>query len=100
MAHWSGYANSDISNKMTRGPVNWPHIVLAARQKLKNSKWPRGITSLIKNGLNNVRRGYEDAILGDEEAGADCDKEAIIALSDNWKNGMTGISRPSVAGLD
>lgn len=100
VAHWSGYANRNIGNKVTRGPMDRPHVVMAARQELKDSERACGAALLIKNSLNNVRRGYEDAILGNEEAGADSDKETVLALSDDWKNCMTGVRWLSIASLN
>jgi hypothetical protein len=73
------------------------YIVVATRQKLKNTKGASGFTLRIKNSFDYMRSGDENTVLGNEEAGSDGNKETILPLGDDGEDRVTDIGLLSVA---
>ena len=96
VVHWHGYPDRDIGNEMPGDSMDRSYIVMVAGQELKNAEGASGITLFIKDSFYYMRCSDEDAVLSNEEAGPDRNKETVLPLRDNGEDGLAEVRLRSV----
>jgi hypothetical protein len=92
VVHWRGYSNRDIGNAMPGGSMDRSYREVVVGQELKDAEGASDVTLIIKNGGDYMRRCDEDAVLSNEEAGPDRNKEAVWPLRHDREDGLVEVN--------